>query len=317
MQQDNLSNNQLDPTDDEIANNPTPGEDPADRFLRIKGKGDITEAKKNDILPNSPIIDINKEEIVEKTTDSKELDTLKERLNENQSYARSIKRSMSFLNKSIEESVSKINEFVENGDLSEEQSKAILSILKAKNPSDNVKEPKSLSEKIEREEDAHPFQKFYDVANKDILEEYILQAADDDDHENEVRNQVKDQIRSFDYFMQEASEEELKSLYEELSKIEDKPTRLLKKMLTVGKQFMDEGYSDFNKAGGIRKYLKEKNSEIEILHKKIDKLDKELAKYKMYDKPTYNIKESSNNKSPAMQTSDPVDKLLHVRRNRE
>lgn len=316
MQSDTLPNPHPEQANDEIVNNSIPIEDPTDRFLRMKGKVDTAESEQRNIEPNPHASDTSKEEIVEKSPTLQEINSLKERLQENQGYARSMKRSMSFLNKSIEESIGKINELVENGDLSEEQSRTVLDILKAKNPNHNIKEPKSLSEKIENDEDSNPFAKFYNIANRDVLEEYILQAADDDIHEEEIRNQVANQIKAYDFFMAEATEEELKHIYQDFSKVEDKPIRLFKKMLSVGKQFMNEGYSDFNKAGGIRKYLKEKNGEIEVLQKKIDKLDKEMSKYKMYDKPTFNIKESSDSKGQEIQYLDPADKVFYARRHR-
>lgn len=281
--------------------------DPVEDFLKNKGKNEDNGKKIVNYSSEINDLPVENKSTIEKNTDSNELEILKGRLQENQSYARSIKQSVSFMTKSIDESIDKINDLVENGDLSEAQSKEILSILKSKKPAGNIKEPKGLGDKVDNNKSDHPFQKFYDIANEDILGEYKRYTRD---------KSCDEKVRAFDFYMNEASTEELETLHKELSEIENDPVELLTKMLEVGQQFMDEGYSDFNKSGGIRKYLKEKNSEIETLQKKIDKLDKELSKYKMYDSPTNSIRESSQDKSPASQILDPFDKLVALRRTR-
>lgn len=249
---------------------------------------DQKEADKS-LKKDSPKEDASTEEY---QTLSKKLDATNERLYENQRFARS-------LNQNKTTALKQIKDLIEEGELSEDQGEKLIAVLNAS----SVKEPESLSKPESLEENSHPFQKFFTIANLDVIQNY-LEVSEDETY--------REKVHAFDAFMNEASQEELNDLYQELSSFEKEPMKLLKKMLSKGQQYLDEGFSEFAKAGGFRKYNSNKNSEIEILQRKVDKLGKKLLSYESYDKPTYRLDELNTDGSikDASQSDDPLAPLF-------
>jgi hypothetical protein len=87
-------------------------------------------------------------------------------------------------------------------------------------------------------------------------------------------------VESFDFFMNEASHEEKVKVFEQLEKLKDKPILLAKKMLSIGNEYYEEAYKDFDEAGGFKRFKEKSNQEKEKLNKQVDKLNKEVLRLK-------------------------------------
>lgn len=222
-----------------------------------------------------------------------EIDVIRKRLEDNQSYSRTIRQNR-------DSAVAYVNKLIEEGDLPEEQASQLISILK----SNTVKEPEGLTASEKKDVSSHPFQKFYDIANQDVIQTYL--DVTEDDH-------YRDKVNAFDAFMTDASQEELEQLHKDLSNLEKKPVALLKKMLAVGQEYLDEGYDDYRKSGGFRKYSSIKKNEIEVLQNKVDKLNKKLSQYESYDKPTYSLEEASESTSKRQKSDDVLTEFFTER----
>ncbi len=222
---------------------------------------------------------------------SKKVESLNERLYENQRFARSI-------NQNRANAISQIQRDIEDGELSEEVGDKLLKLLNTT----SVKEPEELSKAETTPQHQNPFQKFFTIASTDVVQNY-LEVTEDELYE--------DKAKAFGAFLSEATQEELDTLYKELELLETRPTSLLKKMLEHGKAYLDEGFGEFMKAGGFRKYSFTKNTEIETLNKKIDKLEKKVLKYESYDKPTYRMDElNKGDEARESESADPLNPIF-------
>lgn len=267
--------------DDKNLINKTPDMDDLDEEIPSDKKKDHS-TKMDSINKNSSL----KEE-------SKELENAQKRLEDNQNYSRTLRQNR-------DSALSFVNKLLDEGDLPEEQANQLISILK----SNISKEPEGLSASDKKENISHPFQKFFDIANHEVMQIY-LDVTEDDNY--------RDKINAFDAYMTDASQEELEELYKDLGNLEKKPISLLKKMLSVGQDYLDEGYSDYQKAGGFRKYSSIKKDEIEVLQNKVDKLSKKLAQYESYDKPTYSLEEASESTNKNQKSDDILTQIFNER----
>ena len=172
-------------------------------------------------------------------------------------------------------------EFIENGDLSEEEGQRLIEILQASSHSSSTS---SFEEEGDLGDDKNPnpFVKIFKIANGEL--ENIRKYTDDP--------LLQEKINAFDYFtVVMATSEEREALLEEFQDLLTDPLQLTKKMLSVGKTCYEDSYRDIQEAGGLKGYLSKKDTEIDKLTKTIDKLSKKLAQYEDYDRPTYGLKE--------------------------
>jgi hypothetical protein len=120
-------------------------------------------------------------------------------------------------------------------------------------------------------------------------------------------------IASFDHYVGSCSKEEIEDLVDDLEKLKDTPLKLAKKMLSIGEAFYNDIGKDIDNAGGVKGLLSTKNAELEKMQKKIDKLEKKLAEYDDYDKPTYKVDEISDVKEhEGLTDSKPNDTLSQL-----
>jgi uncharacterized protein YciU (UPF0263 family) len=141
-----------------------------------------------------------------------------------------------------------------------------------------------------QEEGSHAFSPYFKAITQDVIQNY-LDVSEDDSYENK--------IRAFNTYLSEATAEEMEELSEDLKSVNNNPMALLKKMLKAGESFQEQGYSLYEKAGGLRSLIQShqealaaKDKLIEKHLKEIDKKDKILLKYEHYDKGTYRLREA-------------------------
>lgn len=130
--------------------------------------------------------------------------------------------------------------------------------------------------------------RYYNIWDKEI--EYMRKYGSNP-------KEIDSQILAFQHLIQSSTAKERQEIFDDLSKYEDDEVEFTKQMLEVGRQYNDEIYSDIHEAGSIRN-LKAKYSERENdLQKTIDKLTKQLNKYKSkyedYDNEPANLRISS------------------------
>lgn len=213
----------------------------------------------------------------------------KDRLYETNRYARTLNQDFLRKNNDV---IAAVNSLIENGDLSEDHAKNIISILKE----EKVKKPQGFNtfEKEyskEEEQKTHPFQKFFDRADNTVIQSYVDYTGD---------KQYQDKKRAFEQFVQvEATEEELNEIYETLDSCANNDARLVTKIMEIGEKFLKEGFGDFINAGSFRKYIEIKNNEVKSKLKEIDKLNRQLLQLKGHedDKSTHGFEGYSSNYS--------------------
>ena len=99
---------------------------------------------------------------------------------------------------------------------------------------------------------------------------------------------------SFTSYYNNLSKDDKEDLIEEFDKIRDNKLRLAKRMYQLGTKYYEEELKEVEEAGGFKQLLGKKNSQLENLQKKLDKLTKKLLQYEDNGNPTYNIEESGD-----------------------
>ena len=188
-------------------------------------------------------------------------------------------------------------EFMENGDLSEEEGQRLMEILQTSSgPSDE--------DDLREDKNPNPFVKIFKVANAEL--ENIRKYTDDP--------LLQEKVNAFDYFtVVMATPEEKEALLEEFQDLLTDPLQLTKKMLSIGKACYEDSYRDIQEAGGLKGYLSKKNTEIDKLTKTIGKLGKKLSQYEDYDRPTYGLKEMGSSSEKTMPPLDTITGLFEMR----
>jgi polyhydroxyalkanoate synthesis regulator phasin len=193
--------------------------------------------------------------------DAEKMKKLELRAYENQKFARSV-------NQKFTEALKVIDGLVDEGEMSEDISGKLLSILKK----DALEFPKNDFATKGEEESDHPFDKHKKRLDQGLYQTYIEVS---EDHE------AFSKLRAFDQYLMEADEQELSQLDKELSDIKS-PMSLLKKILSVGQGFLEEGLGEFYKQGGFRKYIAAQKKETATLKAEIDKLTQKIEQYECY-----------------------------------
>jgi vacuolar-type H+-ATPase subunit I/STV1 len=98
-------------------------------------------------------------------------------------------------------------------------------------------------------------------------------------------------VESFDFYQKQASQIEKDQILEEVEHLKDHPLKLANKMLQIGEKYYNENYKELDEAGGLKELISFKNSEIERMQRKLDKLERKLSQYNDYDSPTNKIDE--------------------------
>lgn len=206
-----------------------------------------------------------KEELDEDEVRTVELDKLKKALNDSQKWGHSNNKRLKSVTKMIaslkEEGILTEDEFVKLNDLLIQDA------------------PEPEIEQVEESKD--PFVNLIQKANTRIKD---LEEISDDPL-------FKNKAAVFELYIQNCTEEERENILDELEELKDTPLKLAKKMYSIAESFYNEFYKDLDSAGGIKGFVSQKNSEIQRLQKKVDKLEKKLLEYNDHDKPVSRIDE--------------------------
>jgi hypothetical protein len=222
--------------------------------------------------------------------DEEKIKKLELRAHENQKFARSV-------NQKFTEALKVIDGLVDEGEMSEETSGKLLSILKK----DSLEFPKNDFATKGEEVSDHPFDKYKKMLDHGLYQTYVEVSED---------QEASTKLRAFDQYLMEAEEKEMSQLDKELSELKS-PMALLKKILSVGQGFLEEGLGEFYKQGGFRKYIAAQKKENETLKAEIDKLTKKLGQYESYGSAgkVWLGNDSQGDNGSADQHLDPFEKF--------
>ena len=87
-------------------------------------------------------------------------------------------------------------------------------------------------------------------------------------------------IQAFQHFLKNGSPADVTEAFTELKALEKDEVAFTKKMLQMGKAYHDEVYKEIHEAGSLKAYKIKKEQEIAKHLRHIDKLEKEIVKYK-------------------------------------
>jgi hypothetical protein len=318
--QDNAQTNDINPqpTNAEVPSVPTQNVDPFDKFEKnrieqskekneVEAKKEISQTASKKASnpkqenPKEPVKDL-KQETSEPEQENPELVILrnqieKERKNALEAQRWGTKNSQKV--KNVEKSLKALLESAALASDEEEEVNKILTILSSKDePHIDIPEPSRGP--------AHPMQKYWEIANTE-LENFRKYNGDND---------LDVKVQSFNDLVRHASQEELGQIIVDLESIENDIGKM-KKMLSLGEQYYNDGYKEVLTYGTPKKLVETKNKEIERLSKELEKYKKKLTEYENYDnKPVYGIKDSgnlNNDNVEAPKFTDAFDKFEHNR----
>lgn len=200
----------------------------------------------------------------------------KEKLEEENKKTRSWANELSRKLKSYEQ---KVKKSVEEGLLDQDEAKELLNAVTHE----------------AKENDAnnnHPFYKYIKIFDEEI--ENIAKYGNEED--------IEKKIKSFNLFLSEASQEELAEVHALLEDLVNDPILMTKKVLEIGKKHLEENYNELYETGSIRALKKKYKEELENNKKIIDKLERQLLKYKQENEDYvqtsgYKIPSGSNTRS--------------------
>jgi hypothetical protein len=227
-----------------------------------------------------------------------EFDALRSESDKLQKELESTKKWGHTNSRKLKKAILTTKEFVENGDISEEEGQRLLEILESSGSSSQDEDSDGADPRP-----GHPFAKIFKVANTEL--ENIRKYTGD--------TRLDDKVKAFDYFLSVASVEEQQGILEEFTDLINHPIELTKKMLSMGQKCFEESYGEIQEAGGFKGYIDKKKSEIDKLTKTIDKLTKKLLQYEDYDRPTYSLNEMGSSEDGKAKSGDSVDNLFEVR----
>lgn len=234
----------------------------------------------------------------ESETSIADLESLKAESDKLQKELESTKKWGHTNSRKLKKAILTTKEFVENGDISEEEGQRLLEILESSGSSSQDEDSDGADPRP-----GQPFAKIFKVANTEL--ENIRKYTGD--------TRLDDKVKAFDYFLSVASVEEQQGILEEFTDLIDHPIELTKKMLAMGQKCFEESYGEIQEAGGFKGYIYKKKSEIDKLTKTIDKLTKKLLQYEDYDRPTYSLNEMGSSEDGKANSGDSVDTLFEVR----
>lgn len=233
-------------------------------------EGDKKEIKESKKVEEKKEVkkEIDKEEplIEEKTKEpdlKSEIEKLQRNLKETRKWGTDTKRQLDSYKKIVEK-------FKEEGNLSEEEATELLNHTK-----------------------------YEELDNKD--KSFLEKAAEVWDREIENIRKYSDypeldkHLHAFQHFLHNGTKEEVEEAYEDIKDIIDSnPVLFTKKMLEIGKRYHDDIFGDLVTAGNLKNFKRQYEDKLESSQKKIEKLEKEIAKlkdkYEGYDEnPNYRM----------------------------
>jgi len=228
-----------------------------------------------------------------------EMEVLKKRYEDNRNYAKDSQRRLSEVKKTI----SKLEE-----DVTIDSATAQMLLKAIESGHLNVPDDlKSKAEGVERkEEDRGFFAPLLDTITKDVWEQY-LEVTEDKDYQEKTT--------AFDRLVAESSVEEQKEIFAKVIESGKTPIKILKSMLSIGDEFLKNGFSDYLQAGGLKKYTSSWQEKNNKLQQEIDKMKKKLLEYESnIDKPAkMNIGKSSYGGDAPNRILNPREEAAKVR----
>jgi hypothetical protein len=108
---------------------------------------------------------------------------------------------------------------------------------------------------------------------------------------------INKHVLAFQHLIQSAPSDEVEDIFSDLSQYEDDEVELTKRMISYGREYNDEIYSDIHEAGSIRKLKSKYQDRIDELEKELDKSHKKYnrlrEKHQDYDSEPGNQRVSS------------------------
>lgn len=193
-----------------------------------------------------------------------EVSNLKKALNDSKKWGHTS-------NKRLKSAVKMVNELKDQGALTDDEFSKLSEFLTS-----------DVEEEQMTPVDTDPLSKLIKTANKRLDD---LQAIYEEDP------LFMKKAQAFDFFVKHASDSEKEYLLDELSEFEDNDIKLAKRMYKIGEKYYEENYKEVEAAGGLKELLSLKNTEIEKMQRKLDKLERNLSSLEDYDKPNYKIDE--------------------------
>lgn len=201
----------------------------------------------------------------EESDEESELDIAREELKKTENARKKARDELSKVYVKVKNYEKKIAALVDDGSLDKDIAENLMSEIKH-------------DAKFEEEEEKNisGFQKLLKTASQGLnkYRESMEEGFIDEDP------LLDKKIEAFDHFMNSASHEEREEALDELEKLKEKPVLLAKKMLSIGEQYYDEVLREIDESGGIKNFKLKETREKEKLQKKVDKLEKELLRFK-------------------------------------
>lgn len=176
------------------------------------------------------------------------------------------------LHNKIKGAMREIERAVESGELTEDQANRWRDALESDHP-----EPK-----VDISDNQNPLNSLISIASEkmDDLKEIL---SEDEDFDNK--------LEAFDFLISNVSAKRRKEIFEDLVDLKDRPTKLARKMLSIGEEFYGNFYKELSEAGGFEEWLEVRDKKISKMQKTIDKQQKRLSQYEDHDQPTNRINE--------------------------
>jgi len=158
---------------------------------------------------------------------------------------------------------STLQRYVEDTVLTEDEAKALKDIL-ALDPEDIAEADNNTV----KDQSASPLDKYIGIWRENLP---VVQ---------DIAEVKRDHIEAFDHRVRNALPDELTEIEAALKAVEDRPIKLTKKMLDLGKEYYDDVYVPLSKYGGFKGLQIAHKKEVSTLKKEIDKLNKEVLQLK-------------------------------------
>lgn len=130
-------------------------------------------------------------------------------------------------------------------------------------------------------EDESTYVKYAKIWNEGV--ERMREFADDP-------KEIDKYVHAFQQLLRDSTSSEQEEIFEQFAEIEDSNASMTRKMIKLGKDYYDETFGEVYESGSIRNFKKKFADKEKDYNKKIDKLQKEIDKYKSkyedYTEPT-------------------------------
>jgi hypothetical protein len=199
----------------------------------------------------------------------------------------------------IKKAMKEVQSLVDDGSLTEEESKKIMNAFDSPHEND---------EPIEQDEYLidHTFAPVVKVARKELerVRDYI---------EDET---LDDKLYAFEHSVEISSPQEQEEILHKLTKLINSPSKLLKEIIAIGGEAYNESFKEIKESGSLKEFINKKNNLISKLEKEIDKLKNKVQKSRDYTDSHYAIDELADPKSGNDDDSD-IDPFDQAKQEKE